>query len=66
MLGPFIGQTDSKLRVIPGHPDAAAGMKPVGDFYLLGISKNTPSARPANQIQRISLNLTNGSGAMGQ
>ncbi len=27
-----------------------------------GISKNTPSARPANQIQRISLNLTTGSG----
>jgi hypothetical protein len=29
-------------------------------------SKNIPSARPANQIQRISLNLTTGSGAMGQ
>ncbi|MGI8567659.1 MAG: hypothetical protein ACR2KT_00470 [Methylocella sp.] len=26
---------------------------------IWGISKNTPSARPANQIQRISLNLTN-------
>jgi hypothetical protein len=34
MLGPFIGQTDSKLRVRPGHLDAAAGMKPVGEFYL--------------------------------
>ncbi len=30
-----------------------------------GISKNTPSARPANQIQRISLNLTTGSGCDG-
>ncbi|MGI8569290.1 MAG: hypothetical protein ACR2KT_09615, partial [Methylocella sp.] len=37
-----------------------------GTDWVLGISKNTPSARPANQIQRISLNLTNGSGAMGQ
>ncbi len=31
----------------------------------MGISKNTPSARPANQIQRISLNLTTGSGCDG-
>jgi hypothetical protein len=30
-----------------------------------GTSKNTPSARPANQIQRISLNLTTGSGCDG-
>ncbi len=35
------------------------------DKGLLGISKNTPSARPANQIQRISLNLTTGSGCDG-
>jgi hypothetical protein len=28
-------------------------------------SKNPPSARPANQIQRISLNLTTGSGCDG-
>jgi transitional endoplasmic reticulum ATPase len=32
---------------------------------VLGTSKNTPSARPANQIQRISLNLTPGSGCDG-
>jgi CRP/FNR family cyclic AMP-dependent transcriptional regulator len=31
----------------------------------LGTSKNTPSARPTNQIQRISLNLTTGSGCDG-
>jgi hypothetical protein len=31
----------------------------------LGTSKNTPSARLANQIQRISLNLTTGSGCDG-
>ena len=33
--------------------------------FLMGTSKNTPSARPANQIQRISLNLTTGSGCDG-
>jgi hypothetical protein len=32
---------------------------------LKGTSKNTPSARPTNQIQRISLNLTTGSGCDG-
>jgi hypothetical protein len=32
---------------------------------FMGTSKNTPSARPTNQIQRISLNLTTGSGCDG-
>jgi ppGpp synthetase/RelA/SpoT-type nucleotidyltranferase len=37
-----------------------------GDVQLLKVtSKNTPSARPTNQIQRISLNLTTGSGCDG-
>jgi hypothetical protein len=31
---------------------------------LMVTSKNTPSARPANQIQRSSLNLTTGSGCI--
>jgi hypothetical protein len=33
-MGPFIGKADIKLRMIPGHLDTAAGLKPVGNFYF--------------------------------
>jgi hypothetical protein len=38
---------------------------PVDAGSIGGTSKNTASARPADQIQRISLNLTTGSGCDG-
>jgi len=34
MLGPALGRTKATLHVSPGHVDGAAGLKPVGDFYL--------------------------------
>jgi len=34
MLGPLIGEANIKLRVIPGHLDTVAGLKPVGIFYF--------------------------------
>lgn len=34
MLGFLIGAANLRLRVIPGHFDAVAGLKPVGNFYF--------------------------------
>jgi hypothetical protein len=34
LLGFLIGEANIRLRVIPGHPDAVAGLKPVGNFYF--------------------------------
>jgi hypothetical protein len=34
MLGPALGRTKAILHLSPGHVDGAAGLKPVGDFYL--------------------------------
>jgi hypothetical protein len=33
-LGFLINKARIELRVIPGHPDAVAGLKPVGDYFL--------------------------------
>jgi hypothetical protein len=34
LLGRDLRRKELRLRLIPGHPDGAAGLKPVGDFYL--------------------------------
>jgi hypothetical protein len=34
LLGRAIQSSSCVLRIIPGHPDGAAGLKPVGDFYF--------------------------------
>lgn len=34
ILGSLISEAHIKLRVIPGHLDAVAGLKPVGNFYF--------------------------------
>jgi hypothetical protein len=33
-LGYFFGQSHIHVSIIPGHLDAVAGLKPIGDFYL--------------------------------
>ena len=52
----------SSVGIVTGRDEIAIQ---VSREEVLGTSKNTPSARPANQIQRISLNLTTGSGCDG-
>jgi len=34
LLGPFLSKRRVTFRVIPEHVDGAAGLKPVGDYYL--------------------------------
>ena len=34
VLGRTLRKRDLDLRMIPGHPDGAAGLKPIGDFHL--------------------------------
>ena len=34
MLGPFLARRRVTFRATPGHVDGAAGLKPVGDYYL--------------------------------
>jgi hypothetical protein len=34
MLGPLMDEAGIKLRVMPGHLDTVAGLKPVGSFYF--------------------------------
>lgn len=34
MLGRALRKQQLQLRVIPGHPDGAGGLKPIGDFHL--------------------------------
>jgi hypothetical protein len=35
-LGRLLRSNDLSLRLSPGHPDGAAGLKPIGDLYLFG------------------------------
>jgi len=33
-LGTILAKRGLQLRVVPGHPDGAGGLRPIGDFYL--------------------------------
>jgi hypothetical protein len=34
LLGRALAKRELPLEVVPGHPDGAGGLKPIGDFYL--------------------------------
>jgi hypothetical protein len=59
-LGGFITRRGLPLRVIPGHPDGAGGLKPVGDLFLYqSLTASLPAIFTAVWILLVSLGRAN-------
>jgi hypothetical protein len=55
-FGKVLAKHRLALQVVPGHPDGAAGLKPIGDFYLYqSLTASLPAIFLATWVLLISL-----------
>lgn len=60
LLGKALRKQELQLRVIPGHPDGAGGLKPIGDFHLYqSMTASLPAIFLAVWVLLISLGRAN-------
>jgi hypothetical protein len=60
LLGKALRKQQLNLRVIPGHPDGAGGLKPIGDFHLYqSLTASLPAIFLAVWVLLISLGGAN-------